>query len=409
MLLTTVVDGAAFDKGETFSGVDFNKGIKTVKLRNQEIKTGMIAYKLNGKMFDVSIGNRVLQTEIIEDGAYPVYSANVFEEFGRINKQNLTDFSVPSIIWGIDGDWMVNCLPANMPFYPTDHCGVLRVKTDDIIPQYLAMALEAEGKNEKFSRSNRASAQRIKALTIQIPVKDIQQQIVDEFAAIDQEIAVQESIITDCNDKAQAKFAEMFGNIANNPFGFQEKEFGKCCILNPTKPNNIRDSTEVSFIPMSAVSETGNVDNSIHKQYLEVATGYTFFADDDVLFAKITPCMENGKGGIARNLLGGIGFGSTEFHVLRPQKEISSSYWLYYVTKQTIFRENAANAMTGTSGHRRVPESFISKCIVPYPPFALQQQFADYVQTLEQEKAAATEKRDELKKSRAAIVKKYFE
>lgn len=173
-----------------FSGVDFNKAIKTTKIRHQVLKEGMTAYKLDSKEFSVSIGNRVVAAEIEEDGEYPVYSANVFEEFGRINKQNLTDFSQPSVIWGIDGDWMVNYLPENYPFYPTDHCGVIRVNTDKILPKYLALALQVEGEYERFSRSNRASTTRIKNLTVEIPDVEVQGRIVEKIESIDKQIAL---------------------------------------------------------------------------------------------------------------------------------------------------------------------------------------------------------------------------
>ena len=153
-----------------FSGTTFNKSIKTTPTRVLKDIPGITNYRLSDKnYFDLSIGNRVLSDEVVENGTIPIYSANVFEEFGRIDKQNIKDFSVPSILWGIDGDWMVNIIPADKPFYPTDHCGVLRIKTDDILPKYMALALQVEGEFERFCRSNRASTQRISNLIIQVP------------------------------------------------------------------------------------------------------------------------------------------------------------------------------------------------------------------------------------------------
>lgn len=188
-----------------FGGVEFNKAIRTVRTRNVENKAGMKSYKLNTDDFDIRIGDRVVSTEIEDNGRYPVYSANVFVEFGRINKQNLTDFSKPSILWGIDGDWMVNYIPENQPFYPTDHCGVLRVNTDEIVPKYMAIALRVEGEYEKFSRSNRASTSRIKKLTIQVPEKEVQQRIVDEISTIEENIRKQDIIISGLTDNINLK------------------------------------------------------------------------------------------------------------------------------------------------------------------------------------------------------------
>lgn len=97
----------------------------------------------NSKIFDISIGKRVTNKEI-EDSTVgiPIFSANVFQEFGYINKELLDNFELPSVIWGIDGDWMVNYIEKHKPFYPTDHCGVMRVKSEDINPRYLTWALE---------------------------------------------------------------------------------------------------------------------------------------------------------------------------------------------------------------------------------------------------------------------------
>lgn len=143
----------------------------------------------DSSIFSVSIGKRVVETQLVPDGAVPVYSANVFEPFGYINERLLTNFSVPSVLWGIDGDWMVNYIPAEIEFYPTDHCGILRVNTDEINPRCLAWALEQAGKREGFSRTLRASADRIKALTVQLPSKERQDEIAAQVFELEAKIA----------------------------------------------------------------------------------------------------------------------------------------------------------------------------------------------------------------------------
>jgi restriction endonuclease S subunit len=120
-------------------------------------------------LFSVTIGRRVLNNEVDPRNNIPVYSANVYEPFGMIDRLLIEDFTKDSIIWGIDGDWMVNIIPANHPFYPTDHCGVLRLLKNDIIhPKYMAHLLGEKGKNERFSRTNRASIERIKGLSVKV-------------------------------------------------------------------------------------------------------------------------------------------------------------------------------------------------------------------------------------------------
>ena len=207
-----------------FSGTTFNKSIKTTPTRVLKDIPGFTNYRLSDKnIFELSIGNRVLSGEVVENGSIPIYSANVFEKFGRIDRQNITDFSVPSILWGIDGDWMVNIIPANKPFYPTDHCGVLRIKTDDIVPKYMALALQVEGEFERFSRSNRASTQRISNLIIQIPSVADQQKVVDEIEAINKKISDEQAIIDEQSEKVKSKFEVQ--KLVKNHLKYMYKKF----------------------------------------------------------------------------------------------------------------------------------------------------------------------------------------
>lgn len=159
-----------------FDEAKFSKVIKLSMPRKRVLKPGYKKYKLiNKKIFETGIGRRVLKSELTEEKGINIYSANVCSVFGKIDKEILDDYSRPSILWGIDGDWMVNIIDANKKFYPTDHCGYIRILIDDIIPEFLAMALEVEGKLEKFSRANRASTDRIRKISIFVP-EDINEQ-----------------------------------------------------------------------------------------------------------------------------------------------------------------------------------------------------------------------------------------
>ncbi len=139
-------------------------------------------------MFSVSIGKRVLNKELSPDGKIPVYSANVREPFGYTDKLLLTDFSVPSVLWGIDGDWMVSYIREDKAFYPTDHCGVLRVKTEAVHPRYLAHVLEREGKTHGFSRAYRASIDRVQGITFTVPDRKAQDEAVAKIEEWEQKI-----------------------------------------------------------------------------------------------------------------------------------------------------------------------------------------------------------------------------
>lgn len=130
----------------------------------------------------------MLAKDIHEAGSYPVYSANVYEPFGYTEDLLITDFSKPSIIWGIDGDWQVNLIPQNTAFYPTDHCGVLRLNTDNIHPRYMAWALEKAGRAMRFSRNYRASMDRIEGISINVPSKQLQWDAMKEVESLEKKI-----------------------------------------------------------------------------------------------------------------------------------------------------------------------------------------------------------------------------
>lgn len=171
----------------------------------------------------------------------------------------------------------------------------------------------------------------------------------------------------------------MFGELGKDQKGWGLTRLGECCEVNPKRPRNIDDELMVSFVPMPAVSEDGKIDCSDIKPYKEVRKGFTYFAENDVLFAKITPCMENGKGAVAKGLSGGIGSGSTEFHVLRPIEGKSNPYWLYIITMFESFRVGARKVMTGTGGQLRVPVGYLSDFPISLPPISLQNSFEEFV------------------------------
>ncbi len=190
--------------------------------------------------------------------------------------------------------------------------------------------------------------------------------------------------LIDQSDKSKftgfkSQFIEMFGELGRDDKGWGLTTLGQCCELNPKRPRDINDETMVSFVPMPAVSEYGKIDCSDIRPYKEVRKGFTYFAENDVLFAKITPCMENGKGAVARELENGIGSGSTEFHVLRPIAGKSNPYWLYIITMFDTFRVGAKKVMTGTGGQLRVPIGYLNDYPISLPPIELQNSFEEFV------------------------------
>ncbi|MGB9755022.1 restriction endonuclease subunit S [Roseiflexus castenholzii] len=158
------------------------------------------------------------------------------------------------------------------------------------------------------------------------------------------------------------------------PPGWRWVRLGEVCTINPPRPHNLGRSPEASttFVPMEAVSEQiGAIVSPQIRLYREVMNGYTYFEEGDVIWAKITPCMENGKAAIARGLLDGFAFGSTEFHVIRPTSATIPEFVWYFV-RQPSFRQEAARHFIGAVGQQRVPSTFLENKPVPLPPLSEQ-------------------------------------
>jgi len=153
------------------------------------------------------------------------------------------------------------------------------------------------------------------------------------------------------------------------PQGWRWEKLSETCFINPRAEKGFsRGSDELtSFVPMEAIDETrGKIAKAITRKYSEISRGYTFFMEGDILFAKITPCMQNGKSAIAENLIDGVGFGSTEFHVLRPKEKVIKE-WIYYFVRTQKFRKRAENRFKGSAGQQRVPSDFMEDSLVPLP------------------------------------------
>jgi type I restriction enzyme S subunit len=175
--------------------------------------------------------------------------------------------------------------------------------------------------------------------------------------------------------------------------------------INPPKPpaTLLPPQTPVTFVPMAAVDErSGTISEPQVRPFSKARNGYTAFQNGDVIFAKITPCMENGKAAIVRNLSNGLGFGSTEFHVLRSRGGILPEY-LYHYIRQENFRRSAEAEMTGTVGQKRVPRGFLENAEIPLPPLAEQKRIVGALESLLGKVASS---RDRLERT-PAILERY--
>ena len=169
---------------------------------------------------------------------------------------------------------------------------------------------------------------------------------------------------------------ERYRKVIASSHAFPLLRIGDICIVNPRKSQlgELPPETRVSFVPMAALNEHHMAfRSSDEKAISEVSTSYTYFEDNDVLLAKVTPCFENGKAGIARGLLNGIGFGSSEFYVLRSNGQVLPE-WIYFCVMHPLFRDAAFAQMTGTGGLQRVPRAYVENFQIPLPPLKVQKE-----------------------------------
>jgi type I restriction enzyme S subunit len=168
------------------------------------------------------------------------------------------------------------------------------------------------------------------------------------------------------------------------PDGWASARIAEVFEVNPRKPaaDHVREGTPVSFVPMGAVDAyRGAITEAEERPFGAVRKGYTAFADGDVLLAKITPCFENGKAAVASSLLNGLGFGSSEFHIFRPQGSVLAPY-LFHFLRQPQLRAAAAEFMTGTAGQARVPIDYLRDLELPIAPLAEQRRIVAKVEAL---------------------------
>lgn len=238
-------------------------------------------------------------------------------------------------------------------------------------------------------------------LMLPVPAISVQRKIVDfidkNFAQIDQAIAlkqqqieklseykqivIQNAVTKGLNPNAPMKDSGVAW-IGDIPEHWEMVSIKRIAKISPKVDlSNYKLDEKVTFLPMEKVSSNGDIDCEILKPIREVKQGFTAFKKNDVILAKITPCFENGKGALLDKLETEIGYGSTEFHVLRASKRIKA-YYLYLITHSSNFLTLGEAMMTGSAGQKRVPTDFVANYQFPLPPMSEQQQIIEYVENL---------------------------
>ena len=260
-----------------------------------------------------------------------------------------------------------------------------------------------------LSTSNNAIGQSLNSaylrdsVKIPLPPLSIQEQIVAECESVDQKVSNAQKAITESKGAIEDKVESVFGQ-------YPEKKLSELAFINPSKTEikTVDENTLVSFVEMASVSDKGFIATKIDRPLKDLKkSSYTYFAENDIIIAKITPCMENGKCAIATGLTNGLAMGSSEFHVVRAKETVSNSY-LFALLNREIVRVEAEQNFTGSSGHRRVPASFYGNYKIPVPSMAEQ---AALILEIEQLNDLITQSQqiiNDAASQKQAIMKKYL-
>jgi type I restriction enzyme M protein len=311
-----------------------------------------------GDIIDINFGTRITKRDH-EGSIYPVYGGggNSFytDTFNRENEYVIARFALSE-----------NCVRyVHDKFFMLDS-GF----TFDISANYRAIVdkkyignLLLNKQHEIYSCS-RGHAQKnlemnsFKQIIIPLPPLHVQGEIVKEIEGYQKIIDGAKQVVE--NYKPSYKIDPSWPTV----------KLGDICELNPKKSEtrDMPNSTEVSFVPMADVNEHEMLFSPKETRPLsDVYSGYTYFKDNDVLLAKVTPCFENGKAGIVKNMSNGIGFGSSEFYVLRAFPDRVLPEIIYYAINSFDFLFKGKNNMTGTGGLQRLTKDFVVNYLLPLP------------------------------------------
>lgn len=326
-----------------------------------------------------------------EDGGLPIIRIQNLTGTGE--KFNFTSRQVKPELVVEPGDLLVSWSATLDVYRWTGPRGVLNqhifkvLPNPGIDPDYLFYALKS-ALAELSAKTHGSTMKHVvrgdfESTQVRMPPLAEQHRIVDILSRAEGIVRLRRDAEKKAAELIPALFIDMFGDPATNPKEWPVAALGDVCTINPRLDKHQKPTADsiVSFVPMAAVDGIrGEVAIIEPRSYASVAKGFTPFIEGDVLFAKITPCMENGKAAIVPELVGGFGFGSTEFHVLRPTEHLHKA-WLFGFVRRETFRHQAKLNFSGTAGQQRVPTEYLKTLNVPVPDFKTQIAFA---QALEQ-------------------------
>ena len=323
---------------------------------------------------------------------------------------------------------------------------VLRPKSSNVLIKYIHFILRdyrvLKSAQNSFGGSagqQRVSSSYLKTIRIPLPPIEIQQKLVDIYTAaqnaklqkdkeakellesIDDYLLEALSINPSQEVSSESVFtkriSEMIGNRLDVSFYkdrfemvsriYPNKRLSSIVDIDPTiRFTGLADDTPISFIPMECIDDTFGEVKEQRETTIAQTKGYTKFEENDLLWAKITPCMQNGKSAIARNLTNGVGCGSTEYYVIRPKTNDLIIDYVYLVLRHHAVLKAAQNSFGGSAGQQRVSSQYVKSIVIPHPPIDVQKSIiATVIQKKERAKHLQSKGSKVLEEAKATIEK----
>lgn len=406
-----------------FSATSFNKAIRTSVKSTVQITSKFPLVKL-GDVAEISRGAspRPIQNYLTDDknGVNWVKIGDVSpnDKFITKTEQRITELGAEKSKRVKIGDFILsNSMSAGRPYIMKIsgciHDGWLLLSniSNNISRDYLYEILMSEIAQKQFDENalggvvKNLNTTRVMGIKIPLPPLEIQAEIVEKCEIIDRDFEANSAKV------AQLR-AEIENMIApNNNKNATRYILRNLCQFNPSKSEikKLDDNLIVSFVEMASVSNKGFIENKVDKSLGQLRKGsYTYFCENDVIIAKITPCMENGKCALATGLTNGIGMGSSEFHVFRANENKILPAFLFYSLNRSVIRIEAEKQMTGSSGHRRVPVSYYENLSLTIPDIETQRQIVAQIQLLEKEIADLEQQMAGVADAKKAILAEYL-
>jgi len=353
---------------------------EVISFANQ--KWSMVELK---EIADIGAGNSAPQNkELFKNGKYCFFrtsdvgivhiSDNLMDSRDKLNEtgiKGLKLFPKNTILFPKSGasTFLNHRAMLGIDGYVSSHLATITPNKNKILPKFLFNLLKRIDAKNLTNDQNYPSLKTSEIAKIKIPLPpiEVQKEIVEQIEVKQNAIDHAKAIIQ--NLERERRY---FGRSLRKLENIEWVELEKLCEINPKKTEAKEKDIEVSFVPMTDVSEQNYYFEPKQTKIIsEVYMGYTYFAENDVLLAKITPCFENGKSAIARKLKNGIGFGSTEFIVFRASNKTIPE-WIYNFVANTQFIDEGKNHMTGSAGQRRLNIDFVRKYKIPLPSLEIQ-------------------------------------